>query len=80
MARRQIHGRPRLPLPETSVNSSFDVRSEWPMLAAEFLVIVVGVLVALGVDSRASWRNDRQLETEYLERLLEDVRYDLGAR
>lgn len=40
-------------------------------------MIVVGVLVALGVDSWVSWRNDRRLEVEYLERLLDDVRYDL---
>ncbi len=45
--------------------------------AAEFVVIVVGVLVALGVDSWASERSDRVLERDYLERLLDDVRYDL---
>jgi len=46
-------------------------------LAAEFAVIVIGVLVALGVDSWAADRRDRALESEYLDRLLEDVRYDL---
>jgi hypothetical protein len=46
-------------------------------LAAEFMVIVVGVWVALGVDSWASQRNDRVLERDYLERLLDDVRYDI---
>jgi hypothetical protein len=50
----------------------------WPRLIAEFVVIVVGVLVALGVDSHVSWRNDRRLEQEYLERLYEDVQYDLA--
>ncbi len=49
-----------------------------PRLVAEFLVIVVGVLVALGVDSWASDRADRVLERDYLHRLLDDVRYDLG--
>ncbi|UCC24410.1 MAG: hypothetical protein JSU98_11810 [Gemmatimonadales bacterium] len=49
-----------------------------PRLAAEFVVIVVGVLVALGVDSWANDRADRVLEKEYLQRLLDDVRYDLG--
>ena len=45
---------------------------------AEFVVIVVGVLVALGVDSFVSWTQDRELEREYLERLLQDVDYDLA--
>ena len=49
-----------------------------PRLAAEFVVIVVGVLVALGVDGLVSWANDRELEAEYLERLLRDVEYDLA--
>ena len=53
------------------------VQIPWLRLAAEFLVIVVGVLVALGVDQWAQDRRDRALEAEYLERLLEDVRYDL---
>ena len=47
-------------------------------LVAEFLVIVVGVLVALGVDSWATSQRERALEAEYLSRLLDDVRYDLG--
>ena len=54
------------------------LRVSLPRLVAEFFVIVIGVLVALGVDSWVSWRNDRALEQEYLERLLDDVRYDLG--
>jgi hypothetical protein len=52
-------------------------RIPWPRLVAEFLVIVVGVLVALGVDQWVQDRQDRALEAEYLERLLADVRYDL---
>jgi hypothetical protein len=40
-------------------------------------VIVVGVLVALGVDSWATSQRERALEAEYLSRLLDDVRYDL---
>lgn len=46
-------------------------------LAAEFAVIVIGVLVALGVDSWAAGRRDRAQETEYLTRLLNDVQFDL---
>jgi hypothetical protein len=41
------------------------------------VVIVVGVLVALGVESWAQDRRDRAQETEYLARLLDDVRFDL---
>lgn len=50
----------------------------WLRATGEFFVIVVGVLVALAVDSWASSRNDRVLEQEYLSRLLDDVRYDLA--
>ena len=57
-----------MPLPEKNVVLR---------VTGEFLVIVVGVLVALGVDSWASQRDDRVLERDYLERLLDDVRYDL---
>ncbi|KPK65098.1 MAG: hypothetical protein AMS21_05645 [Gemmatimonas sp. SG8_38_2] len=49
----------------------------WTRLIGEFLVIVVGVLVALGVDNWAGAASDRRLEREYLERLLEDVQSDL---
>ena len=45
-------------------------------LAAEFFVIVVGVLVALGVDQWRDSVNDRAAEAEYLERLLVDLRQD----
>ena len=42
-------------------------------LAAEFVVIVLGVLVALGADQWVANRADRATEHEYLERLLDDV-------
>lgn len=48
----------------------------WVRAAAEFVVIVVGVLVALWVDN---WNQDREevaLESEYLLRLERDVRAD----
>jgi len=54
------------------------VKTAWPRLAAEFIIIVAGVLVALSVDSLVSWTHDRELEAEYLERLLQDVDYDLA--
>jgi hypothetical protein len=43
---------------------------------SEFFVIVVGVLVALGVDSWASERADRTAEVEYLEQLATELRLD----
>lgn len=53
------------------------LRTFLPRLAAEFLVIVVGVLVALAVDGWTTSRAEAVLELEYLQRLLEDVEYDL---
>jgi hypothetical protein len=54
-----------------------DTRSFVLRLAAEFVVIVIGVLVALGVDSWATSQRERALESDYLARLLDDVRFDL---
>jgi hypothetical protein len=54
-----------------------DTRALVFRLAAEFMVIVIGVLVALGVDSWAANRRERVQEADYLERLLDDVRFDL---
>lgn len=44
--------------------------------AAEFGVIVAGVLVALAVDEWRQSLQDRAAEAQYVERLLEDVRAD----
>ena len=44
--------------------------------AGEFAVIVLGVLVALGVDGWNQGRKDSALEGDYLQRLEEDVRAD----
>jgi hypothetical protein len=47
--------------------------------STEFVVIVIGVLVALAVDQ---WRNeneDRRIEAEYLARIKEDLRTDIDA-
>lgn len=54
------------------------LKGAWPRLAAELVVIVLGVLIALGVDSWVSWTQDRTREVEYLERLVDDVEYDLA--
>ncbi len=46
-------------------------------LLAEFTVIVVGILVALFVDSWVSSASDRRFEQEYLGRLQQEVRYHI---
>jgi len=45
----------------------------WPRALVEFLVIILGVLVALGVDQWRESARDRQLEQEYLVRLVADL-------
>ena len=45
-------------------------------LAAEFVVIVFGVLVALAVDQWQDERNDRMLEAQYASRLISDLQVD----
>ena len=45
-------------------------------LGAEFTVIVLGVLVALGVESYREDQEERELELEYLERLIVDFHDD----
>ncbi len=45
-------------------------------MAAEFVVIVVGVLVAFGVQDWADRGSDRLAEVQYLERLAADLRGD----
>jgi len=46
---------------------------------AEFLIIVIGVLVALAVDRWNQSRDERVEESEYLERLYEDVQADTAT-
>lgn len=54
-------------------------RSTLGRLAAEMVVIVLGVLVALGVDQWNDGRKERVLEANYLEALSRDVRGDSVA-
>jgi hypothetical protein len=42
----------------------------------EIAVIVIGVLIALGVDSVVEMRNERKLERSYLQRLVQDLTAD----
>jgi type II secretory pathway pseudopilin PulG len=44
----------------------------------EFVVIVLGILAALAVDSWSEERNNRILEQEYLARIKEDLEWDLA--
>ena len=44
-------------------------RLNWPLLLSEFVVIVVGVLLALWVDELREARNNAELEVQYLESL-----------
>jgi hypothetical protein len=48
----------------------------WDRAAAEFAVIVIGVLVALAVDGWNQTRGEMALESDYLNRLSADVRAD----
>ncbi len=54
-------------------------RSRVIRMGAEFLVIVVGVLVALAVDEWANSMEDRELEREYLQALAIDLSEDSTA-
>jgi len=47
--------------------------------AAELVVIVVGVLIALGIESLVSYRIDRSTEADYLLRLTADLRADSAS-
>ena len=51
----------------------------WMRVLGEFVVIVLGVLVALWVNGWAEERQDRVAEQDFLERLLEDLRQDTAS-
>ena len=46
--------------------------------ASEFIIIVLGVLTALAAESWVRYTLDRSVEKNYLERLLDDIQYDIG--
>lgn len=52
-------------------------RLNWRLLCGEFVVIVVGVLIALWVDQLREARVNAGLEIEYVESLLTDLEADL---
>lgn len=45
----------------------------WPRLGAEAVMIIVSILLAFGVEEWREERSDRNIEREYLVRLLEDL-------
>jgi hypothetical protein len=51
----------------------------WPRIVGEFVIVVSGVLVALGVNSWNGRRLDRIEESEYLNRLSADLREDIAS-
>ena len=53
-------------------------RLDWRLLIGEFVVIVVGVLLALWVDQLREARVNAALEVEYLESLVTDLEADLA--
>ena len=66
----------------TTITDNMNNESKWHFrfsgrFAGEFIVIVLGVLAALAVDSWSEDRNDRVLEENYLSRLKVDLERDL---
>jgi len=54
-------------------------RLDWKYAIGELLIVTLGVLVALYVDQ---WNTDRLLkleEVDYIERLLEQAKFDLDS-
>ncbi len=54
-----------------------EVASRWRWLFWETLIIVVGVLIAFGVNDYWTGRQDRALELHYVKRILAEVEYDI---
>jgi hypothetical protein len=50
---------------------------DWPRLGAESAIIIASILLALGVDEWRQERVDRELEAEYLGRLVDDLDVNL---
>jgi hypothetical protein len=55
------------------VTANNSPRIAWPRLGAEAVIIIASILLALGVDEWREEKRDRELESEYLVRLLEDL-------
>ena len=48
-------------------------RQDWFTVCIEVLIVVFGVFIGLQVDDWNNHRNERQMERQYLERLLADA-------
>ncbi len=55
------------------------LKLDWRYGVSEFVIVVMGVLVALWVDNLNNDRRDRQLEGEYLSALTADLERDTAA-
>ena len=54
-------------------------RRDWAAVAIEFAVVVLGIFVALQADNWNQARKDRQLEHEYIARLVDDTSANLAT-
>jgi len=50
----------------------------WPRLGAEAVIIIASIPLALGVDEWRQGREDRKMESEYLDRLVDDLDANLA--
>lgn len=63
--------------PRTPNGTTMSTRVSWRFLLGQFVIIVVGVLMALWVDQLREVRANAKLEVEYLESLVVDLEADL---
>lgn len=52
---------------------------DWKYAIGEILLIAIGVLIALGVDGWREYRAERELESEYIDRIENDLRSSLDT-
>ena len=52
---------------------------DWPYAVGELIIVVAGVMIALGFDQWNSGRLERVEETEIIERFIADLRVDLDG-
>jgi hypothetical protein len=55
------------------VSSKTSLRINWAQLGLELIVVVGGILIALGIDSWAAERQDSELEAAFLQQLHDDL-------
>jgi hypothetical protein len=52
---------------------------DWSYAVGELIIVTLGVLVALGINQWQQDLDDRELELEYVERLIQDLTLDIAA-